>query len=297
MDAVSAKIRELKPKLSESSLRSYKSILRTLFKALRGLDEFDPLYLIRDTESVLRLLHPMTINSRKTKLSALVVLCQAFGEDCSLYRDLMNKDIETVKKEELLQKRTEKQDENWLSWSKIIDLRETLRKETLPLWGKEPLSPGDLAKLMDFVIISLYTYIPPRRLLDWTEFKLVNYDDTVNYMTSREFVFNTYKTMKTYGRQTVEIPPSLMTILKKWRKTASARSEWLLFDTKGGKLSGAGLNQRLNKIFGRKLSVNMMRHIFISEVVLKDAPKLSEMEEVAEEMGHSVATQARYRKD
>jgi len=297
MDVVTDKIRTLKPTITESTLRTYKSLLRTMFKSLRGLDEFDPLYLIRDTESVLHLLSNMNLNSRKTRLSALVVLCQAFGEDCSVYRQQMSKDLETWRNEELLQKRTPKQEENWLPWKRILDIRENLRKETLPLWSKEVLDQADLNKLMDYVILCLYTYIPPRRLMDWSEFKLVNYDDTVNYMTSKEFVFNSFKTKKSYGRQTVEIPSSLMTVLKKWRKVVLGRSEWLLFDTKGGKLSQPGLNQKLNKIFGKNLSVNMLRHIYITEVLLKDAPKLTDLEEAAREMGHSTDTQARYRKE
>ena len=45
----------------------------------------------------------------------------------------------------------------------------------------------------------------------------------------------------------------------------------------------------LNKIFGKEVSVNMLRHVYLSNYY-KGMPKLSNMEELAFSMGHNVQT-------
>ena len=60
-------------------------------------------------------------------------------------------------------------------------------------------------------------FIPPRRLIDYTEFKMREINpDTDNYMNKNTFIFNKYKTAKVYGKQTIDIPVQLRNILNKW---------------------------------------------------------------------------------
>jgi hypothetical protein len=90
-------------------------------------------------------------------------------------------------------------------------------------------------------------FIPPRRSLDYCDFKIKNIDPALNYIEKKALVFNRYKTAQPYGKQMVECPPVLLKILKKW--ISVNQTDYLLFDTNGGKLSPVKLNQRLNKIF------------------------------------------------
>jgi hypothetical protein len=46
-------------------------------------------------------------------------------------------------------------------------------------------------------------------------------------------------------------------------------------------------NQRLNKIFGKKVSCNILRHSFLTEKY-KDIPAIKQMQETANDMGHSI---------
>ena len=53
--------------------------------------------------------------------------------------------------------------------------------------------------------------IPPRRSLDYSEMKIRNYDaKTDNFYKGNKFFFNKYKTVKSYGIQSLEIPKELM---------------------------------------------------------------------------------------
>jgi hypothetical protein len=62
-------------------------------------------------------------------------------------------------------------------------------------------------------------FIPPRRSLDYCEFKIKNIDrEKDNYLDKNKLIFNRYKTAKTYGQQSVDIPVQLRNILTKWSK-------------------------------------------------------------------------------
>lgn len=114
-----------------------------------------------------------------------------------------------------------------------------------------------------------------------------------NYMSAYKFVFNQYKTAGTYGQQTVEIPRKLHSIITRWSKKHD--NPYLLFDRNDNPLTQPKLTLKLNGIFGKRLSVSLLRHIFITDK-LKDVPKLTELKEMAEGMGHSLESQMQYRK-
>lgn len=107
-------------------------------------------------------------------------------------------------------------------------------------------------------------FIPPRRSLDYCEFKIKNINkDVDNYLDKNKLVFNRYKTAKTYGQQTIDIPIQLKNIITKWSKINP--TDYLLIDTNGNKLNSVKLNQRFNSIFGgKKIATNQMRHTFLS---------------------------------
>jgi hypothetical protein len=106
-------------------------------------------------------------------------------------------------------------------------------------------------------------FVPPRRSLDYTNFKIKHIDPELNYLEKKTLIFNSYKTAKLYGKQIIECPPPLLKILKKW--ISINPTEWLLFDSKGQKLTPVKLNQRLNKIFGEGKSINALRHCYLTD--------------------------------
>jgi len=147
---------------------------------------------------------------------------------------------------------------------------------------------NDLQTIQNYIILCLLggIFIAPRRSLDYTEFVTKNIDKKLdNYLDKNELVFNKYKTAKFYDEQRVECPKELLTILKKWIKNHD--NEYLLFDSNGSKLTSVKLNQRLNKIFSKNCSVNILRHVYLTDIFKDEIERKSTMDKVAQNMGTS----------
>jgi hypothetical protein len=52
----------------------------------------------------------------------------------------------------------------------------------------------------------------------------------------------------------------------------------------GNEITSSGMTKILNSVFGKSISVNQLRHIYITE---KSAPLMKQLEETAAAMGHS----------
>jgi hypothetical protein len=254
-------IKEKRPNISNSSLKTYESILRNLYEKIFNdktykFDKFD-----KESKNVINHLKNLPSNKRKTVLSALVVIT-----DNKDYRDLMLDDIKEYNKEEAKQKKTEAQEDNWVNKDDLDKLNNQLWKNAKLIYQKEKLSPSDYQDIQSYIILSLFGgfYIPPRRSKDYVNFKIKDINKSNdNYIDKNTLVFNSYKTAKTYGQQKVEIPKELKTILNKWIKINP--TNYLLFDISFKPLSNVKLNQRLNKLFGKKVGVNQMRKTYLSE--------------------------------
>ena len=163
------------------------------------------------------------------------------------------------------------------------------------LYKKKTLNNTDLQDIQNYIILCILSgkYIPPRRSKDYVDFKIKDIDkDKDNYIEKKNMVFNSYKTAKTYQRQELPIPPELMKILNKWIKINP--TEYLLFDSNGKKLTNVKLTQRLNKIFGKKASVNQLRHTYLSDKY-QDTIKLNkDMADDMKAMGSSRSQEAIY---
>jgi integrase len=288
-----------RPNLSKSTVRTYLSIIRSLYRRIHNTNELPSAtdiqkYFCQNKKKVLSHLEDQPFSLRKTVLAGLVSLCGKDGEE---YRTLMLKDAKTYNDQQKEQKMTSSQKENWITQDQVGAVYKRLEKEAKPLLNSASLNPYSRRKLMDYVILSFYHLIPPRRSLDLVKFKVRNIDkEKDNYMQGRKMVFNEYKTQKVYGRQTVPIPPKLHSIISRWTNLHS--NEYLVFNDNGTPMTSAQLTHRLNRIFdGKRVSVNMLRHSYITHNVLPNVPALKKLEDVAEAMGHSTDTQALYKKD
>jgi integrase len=278
MDKIKDYIHSKRSTLSKSSITTYTSILKNLYKKVFKDDDMD-LGKFENTEPVLTFLKDMPPNRRKTILSALVIIT-----DKKAYRDLMAEDVRDYNKDINKQEKTPQQEAAWVETSQVKEICDELKKVTDLLYKKKQLSAADLQQIQNYIIMCVLggCYISPRRSKDYVDFKIRNIDkEKDNYLDKGKFVFNSYKTAKTYGTQTVDIPVQLKNIINKWIRANP--TDHLLFDANGGKLSAVKLNQRINKIFdGRKVSVNQLRHTFLTD---KFGDTIQQKKEIAETMG------------
>ena len=253
-------IQEKRPNISKTSVNTYNSILKSLYKKVFGPGEID-IKKFDDTDKILDHLKTLEAPKRKTILSALVVIT-----DAKEYREQMLDDIKEYNKEVAKQEKNKTQEENWVNNDDLTTIYNDLNKTANILYKKPKLTPSDYQEIQNYIIMSLLGgfYIPPRRSKDYVNFKIKNIDKKEdNYIDKNKFIFNAYKTAKTYGQQSIDIPKQLKTILNKWIKVNP--TEYLLFDISLKPLSNVKLNQRLNKLFGKKVSVNQLRHTYLTE--------------------------------
>ena len=287
---ISEKIKEKRPSLSESSLRTYVSILVNLHnKHLKG-SSYSIDYFSDNLEAILDYLKDIAPTTRKSILSALYVLTNN-----QKYRDRMIEDCKIVNDNYKNQVKSEKEEANWITTEEIKAKYDGLYAKVLKMFQKTAVT--NIGVIVEYLLIALLggvlESLPPRRSLDMALLKIRNYHvKTDNYYKAGKLYFNRYKTSSKYGLQVLTVPEELNKIIKKWIKIND--SDYLLISSSGSALSSPQVTRILNKIFdGRKISVDMLRHIYLTNYY-KNIPPLREMEALAADMGHSVETAMTY---
>jgi len=281
-------IKENRPKLSDSSIRTYTNILKNIYRDLQPEKEFDHHYFIKEYKHVLAHLEKIKFNVRKTILSALVALTDGVVQNA--YRNQMIQDAHQYNALQKQNTMTDIQRENWVSWAEIEEVLEKLKKKTEYIWKEAKPTREEMLHLQKYVILCCYVLLPPRRAMDFCKMKVRNYDKAKdNFYEKGHFYFRQYKTAKFTGLQIEKVPKVVEMLMRKW---IPFHDEDLLFsDFMAEEISSSGMTKILNSIFGKNISVNQLRHIYITE---KSAPLMKQLEETAEAMGHSTATQKLY---
>jgi len=289
------KIKENRPKLSESSIKTYISTLFNLHKHLNLKSSTNTtttnttLAFFNDEKPILNYLVDKPPQSRKSILSALYILTNN-----PKYREQMIVDCKVVNDEYKNQKKDTKERDNWISIDEIKSKYDQLFKKVKAIFSKHMIA--DYSTIMDYFLLAFLggvSGLAPRRSLDYALLKINNYDKTKdNYYKAGKLYFNKYKTSDKYGLQILEVPSELNGIIKKWLKIN--KGDYMLFSTNHNPLSSSQISKMLNKIFdGKKISVDMLRHIYLTDLY-KHIPSIRDMEKTAEDMGHSVETAMTY---
>ena len=296
MEILKTTIKENKPNIAISTVNSYATNLKSLFYSHnpKKVDVIPEWFL--DHEHMLEIMKEEPIVKQSNFLTALI----AYDKHNEKYKSALMLLAPQLNKKKDSQIKTEKQTENWKSYDEIKKIYEDMLLICDPLLkSKQPMNKEQMNKLQDFIILSLTCgyWIPPRRSEDWCKMKtgIKNYDNEkdnyIDFINSK-FVFNIYKTSKTYDEQAVEIPPKLKRILRRYIKLLDD-NEYLLTTQKNTPLSSSYLTKLLNRIFGANISTSMLRHIYLTSKY-ENVPALAEMQKTAEEMGHSVTEALRY---
>ena len=296
-------IQKNRPHLAISSAKTYVSIIRNLAKQM-NIDLSTPDKVINHTDDIVEHFKDLEPKLRKTRLSALIVFLdnpKEVTEDAlktmDIFRKQMMKDGAQYSQELRLQEKTPKQEDGWMDWNDIIANYKNLEKEVSYFKTQTSLTKQQFKRVQMFVLLSCLLLIPPRRSTDYVMFKIRNEDiNKDNFMETKGrksyFVFNTYKTAKKYGKETIEIPTALKNIINRWKLIN--KNDYLLVNSNmDKKINATQLNSMLYDYFNKPLSTSLIRHIFLSEKY-KNVPALQEMQKTADEMGHSLTQALEY---
>ena len=99
-----------------------------------------------------------------------------------------------------------------------------------------------------------------------------------------------------YGTEVKENKDNVTHVNFQRNKTIKVNpTEHLLFDSKKNKLTSVKVNQRFNKIMEKpNISVNMFRHIFLTDKYKDTMKEMKEMEEDLKDMGSSIKQATTY---
>lgn len=161
---------------------------------------------------------------------------------------------------------------------------------------------NNLEDVNDKMIYGLYTLLPPRRL-EYNNMYVISKntkrDNTKNYLiiynrSPYQFVFNNYKTNKTYKQQIIDIPPELSIIIKNYLLANKIKTGMLFINLDVNNFSKL-IKNVFNKIYNKNITLNWIRKSYATyinslNISNNERTKLSEM------MGHSNAQNQKYRK-
>lgn len=299
MAEITAKLRQNRPALKDNSIATYTSSITNFLKKKGGKTEIDGYnFLKNNIPEVIEMAEQFPLERRKTIYSALTVLFDDIPEIGNQYSQYVMSTRKLLDTEYRKQEKSEKQEKNWVSQDKIKEVYQKMEKEIKPLMAKhESRTRADIMKIQDFVILSLYVLQDPRRNEDYFQMKHNGEINAAadNYYTSKEMVFNQYKNSNTKGQQRVSLSKKLKLLLKKWKMIQN--SPYLLVLTKSGEVKEGILENgkqatdkvipiSLNKSFGKNVTVNILRHSFLSE---KYPVYLHEANQTTANMGTSFA--------
>jgi len=292
--------------LSESSINLY---LRNL-KKLNDDEDITNLKFLNKPSIIMDKIKDLKDNTKRQYLISIVTATKCLNNKLyDKYYKLMM-DIYNKIKQTPTEQKSESQKENWMEWDQVLEIYNKMEEEINKnkLFNKRQLTERDYNKILSYVVLSLYVLIRPRRNKDWLLMIIDNNnkdDNNNNYnyfdIKNKKFIFNNHKTSKKEGQKILDIPDKLYNILMKYLKITLKQSKINKNDTNkqhllvyhdGTPLSSINAITRiLNKVFNKKISSSMLRHIYLSS---KYADIVKEQEKDAEEMSHSVRTQKDY---
>ena len=277
------KITKNRPNIRPSSIKTYISCLSNLVKKMDGELEMK---FFDNSKDILKYLEDKTSVQRKTCLSALYILTQDVD-----YQKPMLEDIKKVNEQYKEQVKSKSESENWVTQEDLQAIYNTYFKIANDIFKKKDWSPADITELQKYFLLTFLGgyFFPPRRSQDFTELKLKDFDkEKDNFYYKGSFYFNVYKTAKTFGEQKIVLPLDVDRMVKKYIKKID--NEYFFFNSKtNNKLTSPNITLMINSIFGKKVSTNLLRHMFLSNKY-KDIPALLEMEKTANQMSHSLTT-------
>lgn len=319
-DNIRKLIKESRPNLSDSSIKTYLSSLYHLYKKTGDTSDFNSLKFLFDYDEITKLLKDMPDTTKKTRLTAIVVALKSLPKKDSTdkliekYTALMEKVAEEYNNFIKKQTKTDKQAKNWAEVDDIDKVTNRLfnRIQEKDLRSKTELSKKDYALLQEYVVLRLYSSYYVRNDLATTlylsqkEYEKLKDKTKENYIVKNDgkytIYLNKYKNSKFLGSREYPVDKKLTKILNIWFKFN--KSKYLLTKTDRERILGSNsLTKLLTKIFERelnkKISTSMLRHIRATEDN-KDEPTILEEEQKAKEIEqkylHSAGMNKKYAK-
>ena len=292
-------------KITQSSVNLYKTKLFRLAKT----KDIKNLNFLKDESVIAKEIENLKLSTQRSYYITIVsfLKCLLLRENKPMYQSLYDKYYITLKKfnTELKNTTTKSESEikNWISQEEVEKKQVELSKIKDDIKNKKIITEVQYNKLLDYLLLSLYTLNPPRRNIDYIKMQVKNkvikseipelQTNTLD-LFHKMFIFNNYKTKSTYKTQLVEINSDLMQIIKMYlkyhpkKKDQSSSNMNFIVNYNGNPFtSSSTLTKRFNNIFKSKISTAMLRKIYLTS---KYKNAMDDLKNDAADMGTSEKT-------
>lgn len=322
LDSVLKKVKQQR-NLKDASIKIFKRNIERLADN-KEIKDFEFLKDTNKINEILTYYKPETQNSILQSVNRVLEVVDE-PELLNTYRDMYYKVFKGIRKTPTDEK-TDSQKENWTDWQSV----EAKKYELI----NKAIDTQNWDDILNAFVLMLYTDFEPRRNQDYLDMYIVrrklipfkkyrhSLDKNKNYLmlnpsgsqwdyhtselnTKPEpptdggyyFVFNKFKTAKTFGSQGFNVPNDIAVFFHKlylnhYPAKKTGKELPLLVDKNGKRLSSVNAITRiLNKIFDKKIGASMLRHIYLTH---KYGETYKERELVSNKMGHTIGTQHKY---
>jgi hypothetical protein len=302
-------IREYNPSATDSSVKVYAQNIEKIYKDLGEPSGSFDLAILKDYGKVIDTFDKKEYskNTYKNKLSSIITFLLASGVDKKIvgkYSDKVDMLSAKIDREKHKMEWTDKEKDNILTIDQLKEYLETMENK-LP---KKIETFKDIHSYQLYLCGAFHLEFPLRNELADTqiyyinEYNKIKHDEEVNYFVinnkknTMECILNNYKTKKTNGVITFTVDDhELVKLFIKYYEASKKYFEdvqydhWLLYDSKGKKLSRNDYTRFLNRVFdgtGNTISSSLIRKIVLSSIYPVD--KIKKMSHI---MGHSIKTE------
>jgi len=304
----------------ESTLQIYKNNLNSLSKDVLNKPFRSRQFLLKQKDAVIAKLQEYNQSKRRSMIASILVAISPKGKNqpqnknfAKVYKlyNAMLKDENKVYQDSIADnQKSDKDIANWVNWNEFLEKRDELGDELKCLgytnYAKTIKSKCDRQKIIHHLLLSLYTYLPPRRL-EYAEMILYpigayqqlgpDKDNRIYYVTNKGKSFIHYGKNATKSQTDnniiFNVPRPLYDIIKRYIKLFEIKNgELLLENALGRKYTSNGLGKELKKtmksLFDKEGSVGILRKSFLSN---QFGGEIAKQKDLAEKMNHSKAVQ------
>ena len=288
---IESKIRNIKPNISTSTLRSYVNNLKKLFKEI---DENEDV--LNDVDVIKEYINnKKSYLTKRNYLNSIIVFLQSDKEkniklidEYQQLRDEYNNKYKESNKDNM---KSDKQIKNWITIKQIEEIKLHLEQDL----------KNEENRIHHFMLSFWLDYPIRNDLQNTTIINKKKYDkllkeelDKQNYLVLHHEPFisiSQYKTFKKYGIKKILLNKNIQDILKKY--LVHNPTKYILYNIRDkSPMSSEDITLNFNKLFKKyypekQISTTMLRHIILSE---RYGDVLDEMKVLADIMGHDITT-------
>ena len=315
MDKLMEQLKESRA-IRDTSLALYKRHLNKLAMDITGKEYQNEKFLKTKADEIIKYLDDKS-NSVRRNFSASIMVALSPKQKNSptdeyrnvyeRYAKLLTEGQSNYLESKKDNKMNSKEQKNWLNFDEVISLRDNilkkLKKEGIKMTTTD-ISKSNFDLLQQYLVLSLYTMLPPRRN-EYATMKIINKKEYLDLdkedLKKNNYLVNLSKTNKLFsygsekvkskiegGSNTINLPKDLNSVLNLWLHFNN--SDNLLVTQQGGiGMTKNQLTLLLNRIFKPKMvSTSMLRKIYLTNMFGDESERNSKKQKIAEEMNHSM---------